>query len=443
MRLVMAIVSALILAGCAGPAPVEDVQDVPEATPIGPQAVVGIIDTGINPYHVDFRDKSSLAWLHPSEYLPGFPTDAEALVLNLTDKGSARDAFEADRKVWESVEPGRLYWIPGTKIAGAIAFQDDDIFDTGHGTMTASRAAGNAYSLCPDCRIAVVQGFNGQSVTWASQQPWIDAQSNSWSPLVVFQQADNIPLVGQEGLAGDFEAAAKRHLVFGSAGNGAMGKGGVVGHPSFTRSTSGPLGVMSVGGHDNGEVILWSGSWPHVVADACSNWAAVGGSVADYSPSAGGGTSSASPYAAGAAARLVLEARLLLADNHTVGVADGVLARGTPANGTFLDDGEFSLEEAKALLMKTAAGRPVGTEHDGDSCGMTRAPYNTYPVQWSQIPASLPTYYFIGYGQISVHSVQDATAVLHGEADLPQRPVEDQWHAYAETLRSAYNGLPR
>jgi hypothetical protein len=440
----VAMLSTVALAGCASP-PLDEILDPLDAqiSMRAPEAVVAIIDTGINPYHIDFRDDTELGLTHPSQYLPDFPADVAALPLNLDGNFStAIEAFENDIAVWEAVEPGVLYWIPGTKIVGAITFDGDDIFDTGHGTMTASRSAGNGYSLCPECRIAAIQGFTAQSVTFASQQAWIDSQSNSWSPLVVFQQADVVPVIGQEGLADAFEAAARNHLVFGSAGNGAMGKGGVVGHPSFTRSTSGPAGVISVGGHDNGELILWSGSWPHVVADACDNWAAVGGSIDEYSGSAGGGTSSASPYAAGAAARIALEARRILADDGMVGVSEGVLARGVPGNSSMLADGQFTLDEAKELLMKTATARPVNTEHDGESCGMTGAPYNTYPVSWSQIPAGIPSYYLIGYGQISTGSMDRALAVLAGDVELPSRPVEDQWHQYAETLRDTYNDLP-
>lgn len=446
-RLTIGAVAVLMaVAGCVQPDALTAASDEVLATPASaPYATVALVDTGINPYHVDFRDNSSLALVHPSLYLPGYPTDAVALNITL-DAEDLEAALEADTDLWKSVEPGVLYWFPGTKVSG-ISFGSGDapdpgfIFSTGHGSMTASRAAGNGYSLCPECRIVAVQDFSAASVTWASEQTWIDAQSNSWSPAVVFQQAD---IVQSPGLADAFEAAATRHAVFGSAGNGAAGKFGVLGHPAFTRSTSGPRGVIAVGGHDNGDVVLWSGSWPHVVADACSNWAVVGDTLDEYGPDQGGGTSSASPYGAGAAARMILEARRIL--NVTDGVVDAVFATGgTPMHdlpGSPLEDGDFTYDELKTVLFKTATPRPVKTDHDGDSCGMTGAPYNTYPIQWSQLPRDLPTYYFIGYGQISVDSIALALAVLHGMEPLPERPVEDEWHARAEMLRDTYNGLP-
>lgn len=445
-----ALIVLVALAGCAAPdaltaASTDDVLATPASAPY---ATVALVDTGLNPYHVDFRDETPLAYVHPSTYLPGYPADA--IAVNLTfDAEDLEAALEADKEVWKSLEPGKLYWFPGTKVSGisfygADALLDSDpgfVFSSGHGTMTASRAAGNGYSLCPECRIVAVQGFTAESVTWASEQTWIDAQSNSWSPAVVFQQADPAQ---SPGLADAFEAAATRHAVFGSAGNGVAGKFGVVGHPSFTRSTSGPHGVVAVGGHDNGELILWSGSWPHVVADACSNWAAVGDTLDEYSGSEGGGTSSASPYAAGEAARLVLEARILLSQAN--GTKDAVFVTGGAATEALgespLADGDLTYDELKTVLFKTAIARPTKTEHDGESCGMTGAPYNTYPVAWSAVPADVPTYALIGYGQVSVDSLAAALDVLRGVAPLPERPVEDEWHAYAETLRETYNGLP-
>jgi hypothetical protein len=56
-------------------------------------ATVGIVDTGINPYHITFRDNSLRAKKHPSTYIPGYPKDALALKL----------AF-SEEKYWEAVK---------------------------------------------------------------------------------------------------------------------------------------------------------------------------------------------------------------------------------------------------------------------------------------------------------------------------------------------------
>lgn len=382
MRSALPILAAIFLSGCLGGpgvGPAGDGLDGASTPKGGPYAVVALIDTGINPYHVAFRDESDRAYAHPSTYLPGYPADAVAVNLTL-GAATLEQAHKADEPVWKSLRPGTLYWFPGTKVVGAYSFQQENVaYSTGHGTMTASRAAANNYSLCPACLVVSVQGFTAEAVSWAADQPWIDAQSNSWSPAVVLQQAD---AAQSPGLADAFEAAAAVQAVFASAGNGIAGKLGGLGHPSFTRSTSGPTGVFSIGGHDNGDVVLWTGSVPHVVADACANWAAVGDTQDKYDAGEGGGTSSASPYAAGEAARLVLEARRLLNDSQAVGRKDGVFARGEPGRVAAgpLADGDFKLDELRAILLKTAVGRPVKTLDDGDSCGLTGAPYATFPV---------------------------------------------------------------
>src|SRR5687768_15882972 len=63
-----------------------------------PQAVVALIDTGINPYSPAFRDDSKLAFKHPSKYIPGYPKEAEALRLSLDLPYD--DALKEDADVW-------------------------------------------------------------------------------------------------------------------------------------------------------------------------------------------------------------------------------------------------------------------------------------------------------------------------------------------------------
>ncbi|MGH2691778.1 MAG: hypothetical protein ACRDHM_04675, partial [Actinomycetota bacterium] len=133
-----------------------------------PTAVVAFVDTGINPYHVAYRDTSGLAYQHPSTYIPGYPADAQALNLTL-DAESYSAAVKADCEEWKKVERGKLYWIPGTKIVGAISFELEHppscspvgtyILDgNGHGTMTSSRgAAALDYGACRACRIVAIQ----------------------------------------------------------------------------------------------------------------------------------------------------------------------------------------------------------------------------------------------------------------------------------------------
>src|SRR5690349_3408607 len=73
------------------------------------RAVVALADTGIDPYHQVFRDRSARAYQYPGSYLPGYPKNATALKLHL-DVKDYWAAVRADCKVWKSVVPGKLYW---------------------------------------------------------------------------------------------------------------------------------------------------------------------------------------------------------------------------------------------------------------------------------------------------------------------------------------------
>src|SRR4051812_26499554 len=236
--------------------------------------VVALFDTGINPYHRTFRDTSPRAYRHPSTYLPGYPKDAEALKLSL-DEPDYKKAVKQDCQVWEDVQPGKLYWIPGTKIVGAISFRSSltrrcgsgppvgnpILDDNGHGTMTASRATSREYGACRECLVVEAQ-WSADLTDGASEYPraidwltansrWIDADSHSWGPYVFGAWeptgAAGQLVVGDPTLARKAEAEAKRHLAFWASGNGAAGRFGVVGPPTEMDPQMTPS-VISVGG---------------------------------------------------------------------------------------------------------------------------------------------------------------------------------------------------
>ena len=433
-----------------------------------PQTVVALIDTGINPYSPAFRDASPLARRHPSTYLPGYPKDALALKLTL---GVPYDeAIERDAAVWKAVRPDKLYWIPGTRIVGAIsmgdggtscpspvqvppvaAFVQEDCPDTnilddhGHGTMTASRAAGSPSSLAPSTRIVAIEGLGAGSVEWAAEQGWIDVQSNSWINLVP------PPIPG--GTTEAFSAAAARMLTLAASGNGTAYLAGGAPTPTYLLSTA-PPGVVLVGGHDNGKATLWSGSPPHVVADAYAGMTAIARSVEEMRPDPiACCTSAASPYAAGGAVALIAEARRLLGSDFT-GVRDGLVAcgRGGVVPKGPLADGAFTLEELKDLFLHTAEALPSEGRDDGDVhwAGGPRPPDHiefgpganpfcvgctTTPVAWKSLPAAADAYALVGYGGINEHSVEAGFAVLRGEQEMPSRPQADAQYDADQELR--------
>ena len=440
--------------------------------------VIALIDDGINPYNIAFRDRSALAQQHPSTYIPGYPRNAIALRLTLDVPYDV--AMRRDAKVWASIKPKTLYWIPGTKIVGAITFgaggtncpvvpippanalnrtacvEHPILDDYGHGTMTASRAAGTPHSLAPSARIVEIEGLGADSLNWASSRGWIDVNSNSWVDLV----PPPVNSVAPESLFGPsvsiaFENAVHRMFVLAASGNGTAFSQGLAPTPTYLLSTA-PPGVVLVGGHDNGKWTLWAGAPPHVVADAYAGWAAISTSSTAIRPDPiACCTSAAAPYAAGGAAAIIREARILLHATGT-GVHGGVIARGRAGlvkHGP-LADGVFTLDELRQVFMETAEARPALGRDDGNIhwAGDPRAPEpmpygigsnpfcqlcTTTPVGWTQIPADAPAYPLIGYGAINERSLAFAVNVLRGRAPMPVRPQEDMAYDVDQALRMA------
>jgi hypothetical protein len=466
----------------------DDQGDELEPVDNDPMAVAAHIDTGINPYHEVFRENSRIAQTHPSEYIDGYPEDAQALNLTL-DADSYEGALEEDSEIWENVERGQLYWVPGTRIVGLISFEaggttgDNDetplLDDHGHGTMTGSRTAGEGTSLAPNARLVSVEGLAAESVRWAADESWIDVQTNSWVNFVpapvnglqddaaseVPQDActvetpdpapadETIHVCANDTTTDAFAHAADEMVTLAASGNGAAYTAGVAPTPTYTLSTA-PPGVTLVGAHDNGYIAPWSGSPPHVVADGFRPPAAVHDSLTavetnEYSCC----TSASAPYAAGAAANLVSAARTLL-DDTSVGVEDGVVAEGESqiALGP-LEDGKLTLNETRQVLDKTTAEVPRATIHSGDvHPGAQPDGYRpnappepgrnaycpgcvTTPVQYSDLPSEVPTEAFIGYGAVTPSSAQDARQVLAGNQELPDRADADAFYENDQLIR--------
>jgi hypothetical protein len=431
------------------------------------RAVVALADTGIDPYHQVFRDRSARAYQYPGTYLPGYPRNATALKLHL-DVKDYWAAVRADCKVWKSVVPGKLYWVPGTRIVGAISFSpptgaDIDCDDPpekpagflvldegGHGTMTASRAASSSYGACRTCLVVSAQFPTSVSllspadsthqvvsaVKWmAANAGWIDAQSNSWGPVApVYDPTGQAGLLAaNKELDNAVEEVSKKHLAFWASGNGAAFRYGVVGHPTLLAPHLGPSAII-VGGDDSGYVATWPGFSPHVVSDGCNSWAANYQTTNSSADTVGSGTSAATPYVAGGAVQILMEARRILGDTRT-GVRGDVVASGRKTKSGPLADGKLTLAEWRDVVFKTADPRPKATHDDGPTCGTGE--YGPIPVKWSDVPASFPEYTLIGYGGVDVGSVALAGRVLRGDAPLPDRAATDQWFAYDRQVREA------
>lgn len=428
----------------------------PAGSDVGANAVIALIDDGINPYHAAFRDASPRAYQHPSTYVAGFPADAVALDLSLDMYEDLEDAVAADCAEWEKVEVGKLYWIPGTRIVGAITFPTHltvpDIVlpyghgaitcaspslksygnlvgAGGHGTMTASRAAGKSYGACPDCLIVMVQGFGAEHTAWAGAQRWIDVQSNSWGPVfAAYVPTENGGVAtGTPQLAQAAEEAAQKQLSFWAAGNGLLFRYGVLGHPTQLGSHFGPS-MIRVGATDSGRVATWGGGSPHVASDGCNSWAAEFDSNTASGSTVGSGTSAATPFVAGTATRVIREARAAMGDLSTSVRAAGVLAQGEAIGEGPLADGTLTMSEVRRALFTTADPRPAATPEDATTCDITSL-YGPLPVGWTSIPDAPAQMPVIGYGAVTRQTGDAALATLLGEAATPERPVEDAYFA--------------
>jgi hypothetical protein len=437
------------------------------APPTG-DAVIAMIDTGINPYHEVFRDDSDRAYEHPSTYIDGFPEDAPALELTF-NADSYEEALAADCALWQSVKRGELYWFPGTKIIGGISFNyaavtcgeqglagETHILDNGgHGTMVASRAAAANtadWGACPSCRLVAIEytgsvdllGPGGsedapvEAISFAADhRDWIDVQSNSWGPIVpVYDPTSAGGLLGSNpGFIRAVERVSAAQPAFWASGNGAAFRGGVAGHPTFLNPSATPSAIM-VGGHDSGYVNVWPGFPPHLVSDSCDAWAANAGSYDAVGDDVGGGTSGATPFVAGNAAELIAQARGLLGDTSTGQTADDVFATGDAGAITEgpLADGVLDRDEWQRLLYTTASDRPERQYEDGPPCGAFGAPYNELPILWADVPDGYPEYVNIGYGAVDTEAMSRAGQVLLGELPIPDRTSTDRYFELHEAV---------
>lgn len=230
---------AFVDVGC--PAPCAPATGIVAACAPPARVTVAVIDSGINPYHADFAGFARA------------PDGATPLLLSL--RAPFADAVKADEATWKSVEVGKLYTIPGTRIAGAITMGDLGtslapsasliLDDVGHGTGTASAVVRNS----PHADIVMVQvgaGSLAKGIQWAAEQEWIDIISISWGTIA------NAPVGGGDVADAARFAADAGKLVLVAAGN----------EPTLAPvGYSGPTWVISVGGSSpDGKGETWTAS---------------------------------------------------------------------------------------------------------------------------------------------------------------------------------------
>ena len=393
--------------------------------------VIGIADTGINPYHLEFSaqsypDPDVLALTqnftrHPSEYVPGYPAAAAAIPVTL---GKGYLPLE-DRDLWNPTRlpSGRLYWIPGTKVIGAYTSVLEGahpiLDDNDHGTATASVAAGNRYGYCPTCLLVIIEGTDE---TVAAAYPWVDVTSHS------FGYAGGLPLGPVFAKQAATKAAAERgQTVLFAAGNGVDGAFGV---PVVTwhSDRTGPDWNITVGAlrRDDQRAVIGDGIPVHV-----SSWGM--GSLPSacrtgvYCQSQFNGTSAATPYTAGVFGTTLHEVRNAIGDDRAGQKAGQVVAQGaTVPDSVYLSDGRLTRAELREAVLKNAF--PLGADNLPSPSWPLGAPYSAANVL------------FEGYGAATPASAQRAVDVLLGRALMPERPEEDDFFAADRAIRDAIWG---
>lgn len=291
-----------------------------------PRVVVGLSDSGINPYHEVYYRPAATA--HPCTYVAGY-TDCSIPALNLSvgpDLGSYGERFTRDRAVWASVKPMTWYWIPRTtfiavhcpepytgdardleEYANPICILDDT---QTHGTQTTS----SVLTEVPDALLVFNEGSDSSYLAEAPVA--IDIESNSWGSLAPLYGGLVMGPTGQQVCHDSIESPTS--LKFRSAGNN-----GPV--PNLGDCWRNGYRTYSVsGGYPDGSHGQLSGSTP----DFASYWCrpvAQPATVDSWEDACG--TSFAAPTAAGAAAATLLELRRLLdfvGGSSTTEVAPGV-----------------------------------------------------------------------------------------------------------------------
>jgi hypothetical protein len=321
---------------CAGLPDADAVACSLEAFKAKPFTVIAFVDSGINPYHQDFRAPDFVH--HPAEFIEGYPADSQAVPLSfdVADTDGYDDARTADEDTLYDLQRNQLYWFPGTRIIGgrsvgaggtAAGRQDFPVIDeNGHGTGVASVAAGQVYGSNPNALIVMIEGLGMNGVRWAAEQPWIDIISNSWGPGLPGRAEPPTDMSATR------EATRRGQSIMFSAGNGVYNTNSstvpwgsndpcnckIPTHNStFTSNGSGPSWHLTIGAASpvNGQAHWWHGIPPDAVSFGSKWRAADAFGVTAEDNRDFGGTSCATPITAGVLSAVILAAREVLGDN--------------------------------------------------------------------------------------------------------------------------------
>lgn len=364
------------------------------ASPVPPSrdgddvTVIAVVDDGITPYHWDYLASKMPASPDvpldrpPHEWLRGFPSPStfggyESLDLTLeeTNPNETPAALHAkDQKEWASVAQStpddvNYYWIPGTKIIGAVDFGTEQIYapTNTHGNGASSVAVGNIHGSCPECLLVFVdtgnfnQAQTEAALEWAESQPWIDAVSNSYGHSTVL--TDNV-YTGSDTEA-QRRATERGQTVFFAAHNG-HDRSFFVPNNTLLSSQPGPDWIVTVGAVDP----VSKGSFTGHGKPADISGVGLSYPSAYGSPTVGGegsfsGTSNATPVVTGIYGRALYQARRALSGPSRT-QSKGAIARGGRVRcgkvrpDCELGDGVLTAAELRKRLFEGAVHTDAG-----------------------------------------------------------------------------------
>jgi hypothetical protein len=377
------------------------VPPTPASAVPGDATVIAIIDNAFTPYHWDYlaskmpqaedayRANDLPLERAPHTWLPGFPDpsafgDYKALDLSLEEKNALAPIDpldEKDSELWASVKPStaeeqHLYWMPGTKVIGALDFAGNQIHgdSSSHGTGTSSVSVGNIHGTCPEC-LLVFLSYSGQAsgeaaINWAMRQPWIDAISNSYGFSITPVSRDRLYSGSDTNL--QKKASDRGQTIFFSAGNG-QENAFLVPNTTLYSSQEGPDWIVTVGAVSPGTHASYTGHGkPADIAGIGSGYPAAYGATAVGGTGSGGfgGTSNATPQVAGMYSRALYLTRAAM-KGPTRMQSDGVIARGAGARCAAkrprceLRDGKLSVDELRTRLFHGAVHTEPGMTPGG------------------------------------------------------------------------------